>query len=704
MSALLQIKVLGEFAVRRDGEPVPLPPSRKTRALLAYLVVTARPQRRETLCEMFWDVPDDPRGSLRWSLSKLRQVLVSADELLLETDRNTVSVKQGRIDLDYDALRCLTPAALEELDVGQLEAIAAKFDGPFVADLHLPRCPTFEAWRVALDNETHLLRLKTLRRLIEALEHDPARALVHAQALAALCPEDDLSTEIDPILRRARTSAAARPAAGSDTSAPGDSGSPATTASAASVAARRQQAVHFCRAPDGVRLAYSICGDGPTIVRTGHWMTHLEYDWESPVWVHWIDGLTDGFRLVRYDQRLNGLSDQAADDLSLDAMVGDLECVVQAAQVNRFVLLGVSQGCALSVQYAVRHPDRVAGMILYGGYVQGWRARCDPSEVARREAMAVLIREGWGRDDPTFRQLFTNLFIPGASREQMDWFNELQKRSVTPENAWRLSNAFADVDVSDALSGVRVPTLILHARDDRVVPFSSGLAYAERIPGARFVELDSSNHILLAGEPAFQRFLEEVTTFARESLADRSTAAIVAKERRTATLLCADFISPHQELAHTDPEAALEAVDPLVVEAASIVRGSGGFVFDLSDTRLTASFDTRRAPKDHAAVACRTALELRELVRKAPGVRMRVAVDTGDIVIGPPTLGLEVRGAPLTVVHALSRAMQSDMIVATERTFEAVRDAVPMRPLTSERLSGFSQWQRLYRVVETGGP
>lgn len=709
MNPLLQIKVLGEFAVRRDGVDVPLPPSRKTKALLAYLAVTGRPQRREALCEMFWEIPDDPRGSLRWSLSKLRQVLSVGNDLLLEADRNTVSVRPGQIGLDYDLLRDLSAEAIGSLDVEQLESIVSRFEGPFLADLHLPRCPTFEAWRTAFDNETHLLHLKALRSLIDKLEDNPERALVHVQALKSLYPEDDLSGEIEPIIRKARASATRRSDVNAAT---GSEGSGQTVNAAASLTAsasgqeKRQQTIRFCRAGDGVRIAYAICGSGPAIVRTGHWMSHLEYDWESPVWGHWIDGLSDGFTLVRYDQRLNGLSDRNAEDLSLDALVGDLECVVDAAGLDRFVLLGLSQGCAQSVQYAIRHPQRVAGMILYGGYVRGWRARGDSGEVARREAMAVLIREGWGSDDPTFRQLFTNMFIPGASREQMEWYNELQKRTVTPDNAWRLTYAFADLDVSDAVGQVRVPTIVLHARDDRVAPFSSGLSFAEHIPGARFVELDSANHILLAEEPAFRRFMDEARGFAREFLADTVANPIITRMRRRATLLCADFISPLQAFADLDPEAVLEAVDPVVLEAAALVRRNGGFIFDLSDTRLTASFGTHDVQDDHAGAACRTGVELRELVRSTPAVRARVALDTGDIIIEPARIadvGVEVRGTPLAVVHTLNRALRADLVVATERTQAAASATISMQPLSREHLSGFSKWQRLFRVVEPGG-
>ncbi|QIG52337.1 alpha/beta fold hydrolase [Nordella sp. HKS 07] len=265
-------------------------------------------------------------------------------------------------------------------------------------------------------------------------------------------------------------------------------------------------------------------------------MSHLEFDWESPVWGHWIDALSSGFTLVRYDGRLNGLSDTSCQNISFETFISDLECVIEATGFDRFVLLGISQGCAFSAEYAVRHPEKVAGLVLYGGYVRGWRARGDANEIERREAMSVLLRQGWGQDDPMFRQVFTNMFIPGANRAQMDWFNELQRRTLTPENAWRLAHAVADIDVAAAMDRITVPTLVLHARNDRVAPLSEGLDIARRIKGARFVELDSANHILLSEEAAFQGFVAETTAFANSVLQSRPAMAMSHKTRRQATI------------------------------------------------------------------------------------------------------------------------------------------------------------------------
>jgi DNA-binding winged helix-turn-helix (wHTH) protein/pimeloyl-ACP methyl ester carboxylesterase len=280
--------------------------------------------------------------------------------------------------------------------------------------------------------------------------------------------------------------------------------------------AELRQEVRYCRTRDGVRIAFARVGVGPCLVKAANWMSHLEYDWESPIWRHWIAGLARNHELIRYDERGNGLSDREVADLSFEAMVADLETVVDALGLERFALFGISQGCAVSVEYAVRHPGRVTCLVLYGGFVKGWRKQGDEGETARREAMSTLIRAGWGQDNPAFRQIFTSRFMPGASPEQMNWFNELQRSTVSAENAARLHDEFGEIDVSRRLSSVRVPTLVLHARNDAEIPLEAGRAFATHIPGARFVTLESENHILLAQEPAFERLVNEIDIFLGE--------------------------------------------------------------------------------------------------------------------------------------------------------------------------------------------
>jgi pimeloyl-ACP methyl ester carboxylesterase len=276
-----------------------------------------------------------------------------------------------------------------------------------------------------------------------------------------------------------------------------------------------QQEIHFCTTPDGARIAYAEVGEGPPLVKAANWLNHLEYDWQSPIWSHLLQELAAEHRLVRYDARGNGLSDWEVDDISFDAYVRDLESVADAAKLDRFALFGISQGCAISIAYAVRHPERVSHLALYGGFARGRRRRGSPQGIAESEALITLIRQGWGQETPAFRQIFTSLFIPGATVEQIQWFNDLMRISASPENAVRLRRAVDEIDISDLLPRVRVPTLVLHCRDDAVQPFDEGRRLAAGIPGARFVALEGRNHLILESDPAWNRFVNEVKAFVR---------------------------------------------------------------------------------------------------------------------------------------------------------------------------------------------
>jgi pimeloyl-ACP methyl ester carboxylesterase/AraC-like DNA-binding protein len=279
-----------------------------------------------------------------------------------------------------------------------------------------------------------------------------------------------------------------------------------------------KQAVRYCSARDGTRLAFSAVGDGPPLVKAANWLNHIEHDWKSPVWRHWLREFTRGHCLVRYDERGNGMSDWDTPELSFEAFVDDLETVVDHIGLDQFDLLGISQGAAVAIAYAVRHPERVRKMVLYGGYAAGWAARGEPEEIARREAMVTLTEAGWGADHPGYRQLFTSLYIPGGTAEQIDWFNDMQKVSASPENAVRMQRVLSRIDVRDLLGKVSVPTLIVHARGDRVVPFAAGKYLADHIPGAVFVPVQGENHILLEGDPGWKTFARVTREFLEDKL------------------------------------------------------------------------------------------------------------------------------------------------------------------------------------------
>jgi pimeloyl-ACP methyl ester carboxylesterase/DNA-binding CsgD family transcriptional regulator len=278
------------------------------------------------------------------------------------------------------------------------------------------------------------------------------------------------------------------------------------------------------------------------LVKASNWLSHLEYEWESPVWRHWIRFFAGHFRFVRYDERGCGMSDWDVSDFSFPRWVGDLETVADAAlPEGAFPLLGISQGAATAVAYAVRHPERVSRLILYGGYARGWHGRDDSAGKREHEAIVALAELGWGRDNPAFRQVFTSRFIPEATSEQMDWLNELCRRTSAPATAAELLRSRARVDVKELLGRVRVPTLVLHAREDATVPVSAGRQLAALIPGAEFVELDSKNHILLENEPAWERFCAAVRDFmGLDSAAkgeDSAFAVLTPRERGILVLL-----------------------------------------------------------------------------------------------------------------------------------------------------------------------
>lgn len=275
-----------------------------------------------------------------------------------------------------------------------------------------------------------------------------------------------------------------------------------------------RQHIAFCRAADGVRLAYAVAGDGPPLVRAANWMTHLGYDIESPVWRHWVRDLSQRHTFIRYDERGCGLSDWTATDFSFDDWVSDLESVVEALDLDRFPLLGVSQGGAVAVAYAARHPDRVTKLVLCSAYARGRGARAVSDEERRAAALDLdLARVGWGRDDPAFRQVFAAQFVPDGTRADWAAFDQLQRRTTSPENAVRFLEEFARIDVRDEASQVACPTLIMHSRDDHRQPLRFGEELAALIPNAHLVALGSNNHLLTATEPAWQVFCEELEAF-----------------------------------------------------------------------------------------------------------------------------------------------------------------------------------------------
>lgn len=266
------------------------------------------------------------------------------------------------------------------------------------------------------------------------------------------------------------------------------------------------QKISFCTAPDGVQLAYPSVGSGPVVLKAPNWMNHLDYDWRSPIFAPLFKCLARDHRLVRFDQRGNGLSDWEIDTISEDAMIHDMEAVAMAAKLNRFVLFGQSQGCAYCIRYAAEHPEQVAGLVLIGGYLRGPLRRNSAEQSAMHKATTAVIRQGWGATDPAFRHMFTESLMPEASPLQKENMDEFQRLATSADNAARINDMNASVDVSTLASQVKAPALVLHAQGDRRVPLAEGRRMAATLPNAEFVSLPGSNHILVDGTNAFDQF------------------------------------------------------------------------------------------------------------------------------------------------------------------------------------------------------
>jgi DNA-binding CsgD family transcriptional regulator/pimeloyl-ACP methyl ester carboxylesterase len=289
--------------------------------------------------------------------------------------------------------------------------------------------------------------------------------------------------------------------------------------------------IRFATTEDNVRLAWSMSGEGPPLVKAANWLTHLEYDRESVVWGHWQKFLEQHFSYYRYDERAIGMSQQPIDDLSAARWAPDLECVINAAKPEKpFVLLGISQGCGAAISYAAKYPENVSKLIIYGGYLKGAALR-SPEEARRREAIRELVELGWGTPNPVFRRLYTSMFMPEGTEQQLAWFDEMCAKSTTPELAARLMGEQSHADFSDLPEQVKVPTLVIHCREDGVVPYSQGVEIASRIPDAEFVQLDSRNHILLDNDPAWESFREIFLEFTGQNSAAEDSVFVSLSDR-----------------------------------------------------------------------------------------------------------------------------------------------------------------------------
>lgn len=453
----LEIDVLGGLSVRRNGDLLKLPASRKARAMLAYLLLTGKPQHRERLCDLFWEGPDDPRGALRSAIWKLRRLINEPEAERIVADREWVRFERVAVSVDYGKLKELAKREIEPDRVEYAE-IRNTLDQPLLTGLDLPDHELYQAWLTAMRNEAETLRTRLLPDLGTRTGYPPER-------------QNQL------LLQR--------------------------------------QKIGFANAKDDTRIAWARIGSGPPLVKVANWLNHLELDWDSEVWSPLFQELARGHTLVRYDERGNGMSDWNSPDLGFDAFVTDLETVIAQSGVERFPLLGISQGAAVAIEYAAANPERVSHLILWGGYAAGWRVDDDNNVQSRaeREALITLVAKGWGRDDSSYRNLFSRALIPGATLAERDAFDEFQRKTVSPANAARFLETFADIDVRHRLGAIKCPTLVMHARGDQRVSVAKGAELASKIEGAEFITLPTDNHLLLGREHSSELFVAHVREF-----------------------------------------------------------------------------------------------------------------------------------------------------------------------------------------------
>jgi class 3 adenylate cyclase len=451
-----------------------------------------------------------------------------------------------------------------------------------------------------------------------------------------------------------------------------------------------EQQIRFCTSSDGVRIAYATVGQGPPLVRVLCWFTHLEAEWEHPLWRTFIDGLSRRLSLVRYDGRGMGLSDRDVNDFSLEAHVHDLEAVVDAVGLDRVALFGFSCGAAPAIAYCVRHPDRVSHLVVYGSFPRmSWFL--DTEEGRQRfEAMSTLVRQGWGSDLPAYRQLFTSLFMPDADIDSIQAFNEMQRVSASGDNVVAFLMALRDADVTPLLAGVTVPTLIIHRRDDSVCPFELGRELATGIPGACFLPLDGRNHFPLPNDPVRQTILEAIEDFlgqgekATTAMAPSALAIILFTDMEGSTTLT-------QRLGDAKAQEVLRTHNTIVRDA--LKAHSGSEIKHTGDGIMASFASASRALE--CAIAIQRALAQHSGENPETPIRVRIGLNAGEPVAEEEDLfGTAVQLA----ARICAQAQPGEILVPIVVRELAAGKGFLFADLGDVALRGFEDPVRLYEV------
>lgn len=461
---LISIKMLGELQVFHENQLIPLPASKLTRALMAYLLLNPRPQQRQYLCGLFWPDTKDARGALRWSLCKLRLVLNDKIERVV-ADKDYVSIDTS--DMDIDIVKLLEQTRNQPMDPAKLTDFAAQLQQPLLEGMDLHNNPDFQYWLIAQRQDL----IKSRNKIINQYA---ALASQHTN---------------------------------------GEQKSEACTVWPQQTLQQHQQDIHFCTTNDDVSIAYASVGQGFPIVKTASWLSHLQYDWQGPVWGNIFHQLAEHHQFIRYDDRGTGLSERNVAELSFHHMVQDLETVISANQLTTFALLGISNGAATAIEYAVRYPERVSHLILCSGFAVGWRIGGTAEQRAKIEAIIALAECSWEQHNPAIRQLISMVFLPEANQQELNWYNNFMRLATSAHNASHFIAAISELDVRHQLSKVTVPTLVIHSLRDDAIPAMTGRDIAASIPDAEFVGLDSCSHLLLERERAAQQFIDVIQEF-----------------------------------------------------------------------------------------------------------------------------------------------------------------------------------------------
>jgi pimeloyl-ACP methyl ester carboxylesterase/DNA-binding SARP family transcriptional activator len=630
----LTLRFLGEMEVVREGRPLALPRSRKTRALLAYLALSGRSHRRARLCEMFWDVTDDPRGALRWSLSKIRGLVDEPELGRLRSDRDAIWFDDAGARVDLTWARAQIARGPESLPSEGLAEVARTFRGDLLEGLHLTEFSDFHAWCVAEREDARGLHGRVLRVLLDRLVDAPENALEHARALARLAPADEAAraslvrllaatgrreeaeqqhddgvraiAESGAVptgelaatwrrLRRApgRTAADATPGAAAPRAEPAES--PGADA-AKRESEPAEDSLPIPRPPRGIKVptpvtryarsgdvnvAYQVFGEGPDLVLVPGWVSHVEYSWEEPSFARSLSRLRSFSRVILFDRRGTGLSDRVSDLPTLEQRMDDVRAVMDAAGSERASIFGISEGGPLAMLFAATYPERTDALVLYGTFARGswhadypWRWKTEQWEV-----VLEFIGKYWGTG-----RVATALAPSIASDPSLvEGWGRFERLAVSPGGAQALFRMMLACDVRHVLPAIQSPTLVLNRSGDPITTAPGARYIAEHVPGARYVELPGADHFPWVGD--WEGLLDEVQEFV--------TGERVAPhlDRVLATVLFLDIVGSTARLAEMGDAAWRERLArfrTLVREELARFRGKE---VDTAGDSFLATFD-----------------------------------------------------------------------------------------------------------------